>query len=453
MEMNLFYSKNKVFIFYALGIILLATCLLVPAFFNGFPILYRDSYHYILAEQSAHHPMYYAILLSGASALLSSLWFNIIFQAIAVALCLFILATEIGYEWRPLNFLAAVTLSSFSTLPMLVSTIMPDVFFVTSFASLLSLAFFTTNTRTIAVSGVIFIFSCITHNIHWAIGIIFSIPLLSYKLLASKGRITPVIFCLSIIITLTSIDYLYRSNKLKATNGLDHFILGTAAEENFLNDALNKLCEKNSLKICAHVGDIPSGTDEFLWGSHNSSMLNIYARGTQDYILAWKNAHNEFSVVRSYLLSNYKTHFLKASLKRMFAMSTSADYMEEVKALSFPQPSFFAVKSNFQHSFQNLMNAKQWRIGELERNYFAILPYTFLAALILVMICTLLDIIKKNKTQAIVGVLALAFYLTSNFTTALISTPIPRYQIMSSSVIFLIAIIRVAFLRQLRLKP
>ncbi|MDP3929784.1 MAG: hypothetical protein Q8R57_12235, partial [Bacteroidota bacterium] len=128
-------------------ILLASASMLLPAFFNGFPLLYSDTGAYIASgfegKVPLDRPITYGLFLRHAS-LAHSLWFVVLAQSIIVSALLWVVFTHfLGSGKRAaIWFLALVFgLNLISSLPWISGMLMADIFTPISFLLLYILMF------------------------------------------------------------------------------------------------------------------------------------------------------------------------------------------------------------------------------------------------------------------------------------------------------------------------
>ena len=154
-------------------LILMVILLLTPMFYNGFPILYRDTYHYLNSSISLHHPIYYSLILAPvATSILKTIYIlPIAHSFILIFLLRFFYnhqQVSCGIVW-PMSLI----ILPFSTLPYLTSTIMPDFFWgigsLTLYLFIFKFNEISQNLKQLIFLSTLFIFAMIVHNTHWSI--------------------------------------------------------------------------------------------------------------------------------------------------------------------------------------------------------------------------------------------------------------------------------------------
>src|SRR4051812_5172804 len=111
-----------------------AFCLMLDAFYNGFPLVYSDTSTYIASgfelESPFDRPITYGLFLRIFSLNGLSLWFVIFFQSLILSYLIFLVVQLVIRQESFLMFglLTIILLSLFTGVSWTVSQLMPDVF-------------------------------------------------------------------------------------------------------------------------------------------------------------------------------------------------------------------------------------------------------------------------------------------------------------------------------------
>jgi hypothetical protein len=171
-------------------ILLASAAMLLPAFFNGFPLLYSDTGAYIASgfegKVPLDRPITYGLFLRHAS-LAHSLWFVVLAQSIIVSSLLWALfAHFLGpIKHAAIWFLAIVFgLNLISSLPWISGMLMADIFTPISFLLLYILMFQTPTKKWLFVFvAVAYLFTTATHLTHAPAHLALLVGIVFFKLI------------------------------------------------------------------------------------------------------------------------------------------------------------------------------------------------------------------------------------------------------------------------------
>ena len=127
---NIIYKKWQTYLALALS----SLCLLIPAFWNHYPLLNPDTATYIesgfIPEMPSDRPITYGLLIRLSTLNGLSLWLLVFAQAYIVSLLLFRVIKNLcgGKPYILPGLLTVFTLSIGSSLSWIVSQVQPDVF-------------------------------------------------------------------------------------------------------------------------------------------------------------------------------------------------------------------------------------------------------------------------------------------------------------------------------------
>jgi len=443
---ELIYKKKPILIS-LVKVVAFLLVLMFPALYNTYPIIFRDSYHYMSFESSLHHPIYYGFIVGGLAKLIGSVYFFVFLNSLCVSTILFLFFKYCMKNCNSLQSVVALCLISASTLPYLASTIMPDYLFGVGTISSLLLIFkwneIKHNKVHLILISLLFVFSSISHNLNWVVNFSLFIILFPLKNGFKKERTLHLFYILIcfVNISLISFDYFYRDSK-GSSNGISHFIVGTAAEEGFLENRLVEICKSKDLKICRSQKSIPTGSDEFLWGAGPHSMLNIYSQKSS-YVDAWKVANSELKYIARKLVLNDLDKFFMHSFKRLYRMSFLTNYNNEVRSIHPPQATFTSLYIKYGDSYQSLLEKPQFK--DSYDFYFMILKYAFNICFVFLLIFLAFEIYFKKVKEYRYSFFILGTFLLSNYIAANISTPMSRYQVLSAWLIPMLLISKLRF--------
>jgi hypothetical protein len=272
-------------------LILSSFIILIPAFFNGYPLFYSDSAVYILASSLLGYlePVEKIPYLSGIGYSFfirivnwqSTLYLIVIAQAIILNILIY-LSLDVLFPGKKIikyHLPIILFLSIFSSMGWTASQLMPDIF--TSFLVLSVFLFYAWNKKGPGMYiflSVVILFSVLSHlsNISisvFMIGLLVLLFLLkrSYrrdlKILIRKTILIAALLCSSLLI-LTGLNKMYYNYRGLSPTG-HIFFMARLMDTGFMPEFLNEKCKEKSYEICKYKDNLPASYESFLWGSDN----------------------------------------------------------------------------------------------------------------------------------------------------------------------------------------
>jgi hypothetical protein len=423
-----------------------AVCaLLWVALFNGYPIIFSDTASYLLTGLTfiAHWPFRspgYSIFTKLTSLGISA-WLVIGVQAIIVVYvldktCEYLMGNE--RRNREICLLASVSvLGALTSLPWLVSQLMPDVFAGIVFLSSFLLAF---NDQLPARSRIslaaILMISTGVHTSLLPIAALFVALLIIIKLVVRlrraatlRGAVLASLVVPLIAGGLSTATLNYRMHLgFKFSPSGQIFMLSRLFADGLAADFLRDNCPKQPLIACDYLSQLPRTQLEFLFENHP--------------LLEEMVEHNdEMDEIVHGTLSTHKLRFLTSSIKETFLQLAALRTGDEVRSYHAKEWNRDAVAQVFPRDFPAFLNSKETR-GQL-------LPWANAAAAIdtvtfwlSVVICLAFSCIKAMGRLNQFFYAAMAFLLINAAVCATFSGVFDRYQ---SRVAWLAALCATAF--------
>lgn len=248
----------------------------IPAFYNGFPMLFPDAIGYITTgfenEINVSQTWMYSIFLRHIS-LWESLWFVILVQGLMVIGTVHLMFKYFFQEQHKdiLFVIYCLIISATTALSFHVSGLMPDVFtpvVILSFCLLLFAPKLTKKDLFLAI--VLFVFSLGVHNSHiLLIGLLLLILWLSrvsktsqilYQQVGITGRKIMVMTLLTLgaYLTVCTIHYV-KDGSFSATKGGGIRLFARLCDLGIAQSYLNAHCSKMDNKICEHIEHLSLG--------------------------------------------------------------------------------------------------------------------------------------------------------------------------------------------------
>ena len=260
--------------FFALTTIII----IIPALFNGYPIVHQDSGHYLYTSRSLHtnatNPPGYSLFIR-AVTWQSLVWLIAVVQGIILNFYLFYsmkaLVPNLKIHFKVVYLFIISILSIFTGMGWFVTRIMPDIF--TAYA-ILGIYFFIRKESSVFVriiNGVIIFWACISHfsNIYVFL-LLFILLFLFYYLGKSFRNQYNLIAIICIIPILISANIFIRSYNYFNNNGFitakykHGAIMAKFIEYGILDDYLEKACAQHDFSLCQHKGQFPNTTGNFI---------------------------------------------------------------------------------------------------------------------------------------------------------------------------------------------
>ncbi|GAB4382403.1 MAG: hypothetical protein Kow0075_14250 [Salibacteraceae bacterium] len=406
-----------------------ALVLLIPAFFNRYPLVYFDTGVYlemaVSLEPSFHRSIGYPLFIRIFS-LLTSTWPVVFVQAMMVSWLLFQLIARLSPA-RPVRmFLILTSLLVFATpLGWYVSQLMPDVF--TLILALAVVVFIAGEkkhlTDKILLSFVIFI-SLIVHLSHPAILVLVLLSLLVASGLFRQIRFDFVAFRLLVLLLVGSVLFQMTYNAVWGKGftyspGSNVFLTASIAEMGILQLYLEENCTHRTHYLCNYFGDLPRETGGFLWAP--DSPVNEHPGG-------WKGMNNDCEeIVEAYLFHpRYAKWFAFGALKAWFKQMAQIDLGGGLQyAYGENSPPFWPINTHFKMEVNEYLNSMQQK-GDLPLGFFKAVNYVSL--FVAVIIVLMLQSRVQHGMFPLIAAAFLGFYVFNAAVTGILANVYERLQ-------------------------
>jgi hypothetical protein len=440
----------------ALLVFLSAIILCNRAFYNGFPFFYSDTGTYLWTAFSKYapidRPLFYGVFLKHAS-LMTSLWLDILAQALAVAIPLFYCFKYFsGTPKFRVYYLVYIFLISFFTgVSINIGQLIPDVF---APVVLLCIALFLFTPKlkvleTVLISF-IFILAVGVHNSHFIIAALVLVIFLSgfifkktrHLLQEAHVRIARIIFAFMLVISsyLIVSTIQYNAGLKFAVSRYGHvFFMARLYDCGILEQYLQDACPKYHYHMCDYQGKFPW---DFIWEYQKSP---LYQNG------GWEGNRDEFNAIIRDIFTTPKywprliARETEATVKQFFTFETGdtgwqSDESSCVTAMRHHWPE--SVKEFFQSRQQT--KKLDWTILNMFQSY--LMAFLFFCSMAAYFIPGLNPKYKLYLTYFLIALLVNAFVCGA------ISTVLDRYQ---SRVIWLLTLPFLLYLanREISINP
>jgi hypothetical protein len=417
-----------------MAVVALAVALMLPALWNGYPVLYFDTVDYVSMGFTWKLPVYrtagYGFLaLAGWAA--HTLWATLILQVVIAAYVLFEswrLLTPDLRGWRLALLLAfAFTLTS---LPWVASTIMPDIF--TAPAVLLCLMLALRDDALTPARRWVFIvllgLAGMAHPTHVTMvaGLLICIWVMS--LLARRGwpfvpmKVGGVAagMVLGVVLSLAT-NWMVTGRVFLAPRTTPLLTFAVLFEqglgERYLTDTCDKPGEYQSV-FCPYRNDLPTEANQFLW--HNGS---LWKAGGWDKVPP-KSAEDLKIIIRRYPVE-FITGALKLTAEQLVVVRTGEGFRTMGGFIDKQVRQFYPgddAAFNQAHQ-QNYPEVRDSPIPAINRVHVPVM----LACLALLVGVAAMALRKRDRVAASIATLVLLAYLGNAFICGAVSNPADRY--------------------------
>jgi len=269
-----------------------AICLIIDAFYNGFPIVYSDTSTYIASgfelETPFDRPITYGLFLRIFSINGLSLWSVIFFQALILSYVIFLLVRLVTDENSFLKpgLLVIIFLSVFTGVSWTVSQIMPDIFTSVAFLCATLILSDTTKGSTLFLLYVLFFISVAMHISHvllFTLVLIVTFGLRDFIL--PKGTYPKRNLQIAIMLLLTVASFITMGSAVSKSKHV--FFMGAMVEHGIAKRYLDDYCPSKQYKLCAYKDSLPDRAYKFVWDKASP----FYKIG------GWKETKSEFNEI------------------------------------------------------------------------------------------------------------------------------------------------------------
>ena len=271
----------KKILFYLLA----AITLLIPAFYNGYPLVYSDTGSYIQSGMDLVIPEHRTIMYGLFIRFFSfnfSLWLVVFAQSLIVSYVLWHITRVINKTISKRLFLIGLALLSwFTGLGWYTSQIMPDIFTVTAIGTLLLLALKKDyKIYQKVIFSFLLVFSINAHFSNYLISILtvlglFVITRTKFIPKAKKelSFLLPTIIVTLSILTGSLINYSVGST-FKINQGSHVFLMGKMLDSGVLKSFLDDECKNDNYVLCHCKDSLPVTSRELLWNPNSPLYQN-----------------------------------------------------------------------------------------------------------------------------------------------------------------------------------
>jgi hypothetical protein len=453
-------TRRQEVVAYVITYLLSSIILIIPALWNGYPLVYSDTGTYILAFPSHNIPVDRAIGYSIYIQIIGmrvSLWPVIFSQALVLVFLIDLVLKSIisiNFKYRlAMLLLIIVVLSTTTGIDNYASQVMPDIWMSIMILSV-SLLFLrhTINWPLLFLLFTLFLVAVLSHysnllvaTILLIISMITAIVFRKKDLINTKSIKIFALGCLLAWLIAPTINLYYGAGfKLSRANWV--MITARFIHEGILQDYLKENCNKNEFILCPFKDSIPNDCIDFLWGNSVLYDGDCIKSGWGE---CWIEKNDAFGKMILSMLKNPK--YLKRTVKMAFT-STYSQLLDFDIGLMSPMmentPPYNGVKTIFSKELKQYTSSRQnkdfihYKISSKIQRY-----AVFLSILLIVILCFINYKIDKLNTNHIILLYFLIMGLVLNaFICGSLSLVIDRYQ---ARVIWLVPFTAILFLLQI----
>jgi hypothetical protein len=266
--------------------------LMLPAFINGYPLVYSDTSTYLNSgftlSMPYDRPMTYGLFLRVSSLNGISLWTVIGMQCLLLAILVFRLLGEFLEENRAsfYGFVIVFSLSLLTGVSWTASQLMPDIFTPIMFLCALLLLTGQLSRIEQVLIYLLFFFASSMHLSHLLVnlaflGTVFIARELTFLKLKQAITIRPLIILLALSLTL----FLTAGSALSKSRHI--FLMGAFVEHGIVKRYLDEYCESKAYELCNYKDSLPSSAWQFVWNE----------RSPLQQMGGWKETRQEYNEI------------------------------------------------------------------------------------------------------------------------------------------------------------
>lgn len=296
---------------FAAFVFLGALCLLLDAYYNGFPIVYSDTSTYIASgfelETPFDRPITYGLFLRLFSLNGVSLWFVLFFQGLILSYLIFLLVRIVTGEKSFLRFglLTIIFLSLFTGVSWTVSQLMPDIFTSISLLCVTLILVGSFNSKTLILLYSLFFISVAMHISHILLFVLLLTTLFCIrKYFLPKSDYPKRNLQIMTLLLLTITSSVTMGSAISKSKHV--FFIGAMVEHGIVKSYLNDNCDTKHYQLCAYKDSLPSRAYDFVWDEKSP----FYKIG------GWNKTKNEFNEIIYGTLTQPK--YVKMHIKASF---------------------------------------------------------------------------------------------------------------------------------------
>lgn len=408
-----------------------ALVLSLPAWWNGYPLLFYDSVDYIAASFT-HQPAVYRTLpyslFVGLTHAGASLWGTVLAQGLILAYLLL----EAAFAFAPgaprrAFGVSLVVLTLGSGLPWFSSQVMPDFFTGAMVLGLALLALAPLPLARLILVWLLTVTAIAAHASHLATALALGlgIPLLvrgGGRSYAVRGWLPAAAIAVGVLAT--PVVHRILSGELYLSRSAPIMALARLIRDGEAQRYLSEVCPQAGFLLCDHIEELKSGWDganQFLWG--RGSPFDLIGGWS-----AWREVGDEARAIVAGAILAHPWYNLRAALRgwgqQLLSFGTGSGLGADIWHVA---PLKETVQERFPAEAEALVQARQYRT-DLDLSRLSALHRVVLALFMLAGAVQLLRCRRLPSPAAAFLLLVMLAALVNGGVTAVFSNPDDRYQ-------------------------
>jgi hypothetical protein len=429
-----------------------AFCLLIPALYNGFPLVTADSGGYISNSYSLYIPMDRPVgysLFMGLSQGRLSLWTVVVGQALIVSGLLRVLAIHFlgGVYKRSVFFAIMLALGAATSAGWTCGQLTPDIFTPILLLTIGVLIYVPCDKPEKFALWTLVFASMLIHSSNLMIGILLALCMLVWKWRREALRRFSLMLLGVCVLSWLSLSTMtaIAGRGFRPSSSTHVFIMSRMAENGILDTYLREYCPTENYSLCAYRGKIPDRQWGFMWGYDGP----FYATG------GWEHSEKEYArLIRNTLtkpkyLAMHMVKNLEATMRQLPLIQVG----DELAPLPYGTSPFKAIDEHNSHQIKEYASALQQHqelgLGAWNR---VLVPFQ-LALCVALLLCyssrRAKTDIPLSQLRSLINI-SLLFILLNAMMTATFATVVARYEARLFWVLPFFSILYIIRLRQLK---
>ncbi len=259
---------------FLLFVVLGALCLMLTAFYNGYPLVYSDSSTYLASgfelQTPVDRPITYGLFIRLFSLNGLTLWTVIFVQSLLLSDLIFLLLKQFSGE-KPFlikGLTIILLLSLFTGISWTASQLIADIFTPIALLSLSIILFGDIGKRTRVVLCLLYLLAVSMHISHVMVfTLLLVICYLFKKWLVQKEAIKLLRLRIGMLLLLTLSVMLTMGSAISKSK--DVFMMGAMVEQGITKQYLDEYCGTKQYKMCAYKDSLPKTLNAFVWDTNS----------------------------------------------------------------------------------------------------------------------------------------------------------------------------------------
>ncbi len=406
--------------------------LMLPAFYNGYPLVYSDSGTYISSGMEmfvpADRPVLYGLFIKYCSLQLS-LWLVVMVQAFIVQFAIWHLCKLFNKDLKKSIYLSLLfILSWFTGLGWYCSLIMPDIFTAVAVSCAILLVFRKNWSVALQiVFSAILMFSVAVHfaNIYIVAILLVGIYVFSFFFLKEERKARNLSFIVPTVVLVFAFGVKFAANywvqRNVHSNDSSHvFVMGKMLDSGVLKSFLDDNCKNKKYAFCECKDSLPINSRVLLWNGGSP----FYKHG------GWLNTKQAYDEILLDIAGSPKhvcmfiynsafstvTQMLQSNMSNVFV----SDWYQ-----SSDSPPYMAIAKHFPNELnpylQSLQNNHLW-VEKLDFTEINIVYKTFLVLCALLLLALVMIPSLRKMLDAKTKFLLLVLFISNFINAAIVAT-------------------------------